>query len=172
MIICMTYSVNSWWKCSCLLILTFCSQVNKQVDLLTKYLMVVLEPLPYTFHWRHRGFWRCKSRFLARDGVHLNNHGSYKFFRSLRGAVLRCMRIFMTSWFLLHVLFKGSNTINLPVPLCCSLPSQCFWLTTALLFVHMLSGTLFPMYRQVCYIVQPRSAYHVSLYGFGHVYCA
>ena len=68
---------------------------NKQVDLLTKYLKVVLEPLPYTFYWRHRGFWRCKSRFLARDGVHLNNRGNYKFFRSLRGAVLRCMRTFM-----------------------------------------------------------------------------
>ena len=70
---------------------------NKQVDLLTKYLKVVLEPLPYTFYWRHRGFWRCKSRFLARDGVHLSNRGSYKLFRSLRGAALRCMRIFMDS---------------------------------------------------------------------------
>ena len=39
---------------------------NKQVDLLTKYLKVVLEPNPYVFYWRYRGFWRCKSRFLAR----------------------------------------------------------------------------------------------------------
>ena len=60
---------------------------NKEVDLLTQYLKVVLEPLPYTFYWRHRGFWRCKSRFLARDGVHLNSRGNYKYFRSLRGAV-------------------------------------------------------------------------------------
>ena len=67
---------------------------NKQVDLLIKYLKVALKLLPYTFYWRHRGFWRCKSRFLDRDGVHLNN---YKFFRTLRGAVLRCMRIFMAS---------------------------------------------------------------------------
>ena len=28
------------------------------------------------------------------------------------------------------------------------------------------------MYQQTCYIVQPRSVYRVSLYGFGHVYCA
>ena len=69
---------------------------NKQVDLLTKYLRVVLEPLSYVIYWRHRGFWRCKSRFLARDGVHLNNRGHYKYFRSLRGAVLRCMRFFMS----------------------------------------------------------------------------
>ena len=67
---------------------------NKQVDLLTKYLKVVLEPIPYVFYWRHGGFWRCKSRFLARDGVYFNKLGHYKYFRSLRGAVLRCIRIF------------------------------------------------------------------------------
>lgn len=33
-------------------------------------------------------------------------------------------------------------------------------------------GILFPMYQQACYIVQPRHAYRVSLYGSGHVYCA
>ena len=38
------------------------------------------------------GFWKCKTRFLARDGVHLNNVGQYKFFRSLRGAVLRYLK--------------------------------------------------------------------------------
>ena len=70
------------------------SSFNKQVDLLTKHLKVVLEPIPYVLYWRHRGFWRCKSRFLAQDGGHLNKLGRYKYFRSLRGTVLRCMRIF------------------------------------------------------------------------------
>ena len=67
---------------------------NRQVDLLNN---VVLEPDPYTFCWRHRGFWRCKSRFLAHEGVHmhLNTRGNYKYFRSLTGALLRCMRKFM-----------------------------------------------------------------------------
>ena len=69
------------------------SSFNKRVELLTKYLKVVLEPIPYVFYWRHSGFWRCKSRFLARDGVRLNKLG-HKYFRSLRGAVLRCIRIF------------------------------------------------------------------------------
>ena len=58
------------------------SSFNKQVDLLTKYLKVVLEPTPYLFYWRHRGFWHCKSSFLARDGVHLNklkNSPNYHF---------------------------------------------------------------------------------------------
>ena len=60
--------------------------------LLTKYLKIVLEPIPYVLYWRRRGFWNCKSRFLTRDGVHLNHLGQYKFFRSLRGAVLQCLQ--------------------------------------------------------------------------------
>ena len=70
---------------------------NRQVKLLTKYLKVVLEPIPYFLYWRHRGFWNCKSRFLTRDGVHLNHFGQYKFFRSLRGAVLQCLRSLQAS---------------------------------------------------------------------------
>ena len=42
---------------------------NRQVKLLTKYLKIVLEPIPYVLYWRYRGFWNCKSRFLTRNGV-------------------------------------------------------------------------------------------------------
>ena len=70
---------------------------NRQVKLLTKYLKVVLEPIPYVLYWRHRGFWNCKSRFLTRDGVHLHHFGQYKFFRSLRGTVLQCWRSLQAS---------------------------------------------------------------------------
>ena len=34
---------------------------NKQVKLLTQYLKVVLEPLPYVIYRRHGGFWNCKT---------------------------------------------------------------------------------------------------------------
>ena len=44
---------------------------NHQVKLLTKYLKVVLEPIPYVLYWRQRGFWNCKSCFLTRDGKSL-----------------------------------------------------------------------------------------------------
>ena len=70
---------------------------NSQVNLLTRYLKVVLEPIPYVVYWRHRGFWNCKSRFLARDGVHLNPLGPHKRFRSLWGAVLRCLKAVVPS---------------------------------------------------------------------------
>lgn len=66
---------------------------NKNVGLLTKYLKTVLEPVPYAFVWSHRGFWETKSSFLCRDGVHLNGGGQHKLYRSLRGAVLKCLRL-------------------------------------------------------------------------------
>ena len=70
---------------------------NRQVKSLTKYLKVVLEPIPYVLYWRHKCFWNCKSRFLTRDGVRLNHLGQYKFFRNLRGAVLQCSRSLQAS---------------------------------------------------------------------------
>ena len=60
--------------------------------LLNRYLKVVLEPIPYAIFWRHKGFWRAKTNFMARDGIHLNDLGQYKLYRGLRGAVLRCLQ--------------------------------------------------------------------------------
>lgn len=65
---------------------------NKNVGILTKYLKVVLEPLVYARFWSHRGFWNSPKDFYAYDGVHLNSRGQHKFYRSLRGAVLKCLR--------------------------------------------------------------------------------
>ena len=60
---------------------------NARVHALNKYLKTLLEALPYSFFWGHWGFWNSSQGFLARDGVHLNRQGQFKFFRSLRGAV-------------------------------------------------------------------------------------
>ena len=69
---------------------------NKNVDILTRYLRVVLEPIPYAFYWGHRGFWKARYNFLASDGVHLNSRGQYKLYRSLRGAILQSLRLLMS----------------------------------------------------------------------------
>ena len=66
---------------------------NSKVGLLTRYLRVVLEPLPYAISWGHRGFWKARSNFYAADGVHLNRIGQYKLYKSLRGEVLRSLRL-------------------------------------------------------------------------------
>ena len=66
---------------------------NKNVDLLTRYLRVVLEPIPYAIYWGHRGFSKARHNFYAADGVHLNSMRLYKLYRSVRGAVLKSMRL-------------------------------------------------------------------------------
>ena len=48
---------------------------NKDVDILTRYLRVVLEPIPYAIYWGHRVFWKARYYFLASDGVHLISGG-------------------------------------------------------------------------------------------------
>ena len=60
--------------------------ILKSLGLLTRYLWVVLEPLPYTIFWGHRGFRKARVNFYAPDGIHLNGLG-------LRGAVLRSLRL-------------------------------------------------------------------------------
>ena len=64
---------------------------SKTVDLSTRYLRVVLEPIPYEINWGHKGFWKARHNFYAADGVHLNNKGQYKLYRSVREAVLKSM---------------------------------------------------------------------------------
>lgn len=50
---------------------------NQRVDILTQYLRVVLEPIPYaTLYWGHRGFWRARYSFFPADGIHLNSRGN------------------------------------------------------------------------------------------------
>ena len=39
--------------------------LNKHVDILTRYLRVILEPIPYAIYWGHRGFWKARYNFLA-----------------------------------------------------------------------------------------------------------
>ena len=47
---------------------------------------------PAISYWRHKGLKRSKSSVLL-DGVHFNSHGQYKLYRSIRGAVIRCLNL-------------------------------------------------------------------------------
>ena len=67
---------------------------NQRVDILTRYLRVFLELIPYATYWGHRGFWRARNSFFSADGIHLNSRRQYKLYRSLRGAVLESLRVF------------------------------------------------------------------------------
>ena len=65
---------------------------NSRVIKLHKYLKV-LEPLQFCFYWRHIGFWNPSSGIYLEDGIHLNNLGLIKLYRSYRGAVLKALSI-------------------------------------------------------------------------------
>ena len=79
--------------CVCQTLLGSDPVFNMRVRAFNKYVKTFLEALPYVFFCGHRGFWNASQRFLARDGIHLNRQGQYKFYRSLRGAVLKSLRI-------------------------------------------------------------------------------
>ena len=66
---------------------------NCKVGKLHQYLKVILEHLPYCYYWRHRGFWNCNPNLYLSNGVHLNSLGNYKFMRSIRGAILKALKL-------------------------------------------------------------------------------
>ena len=51
---------------------------NACVKVVTKYLKVLLTPIPWCFWGGHRGFWNTSQRYFTRDAVHLNKLGHYK----------------------------------------------------------------------------------------------
>ena len=61
---------------------------SSRVGLLTRYLRVVLEHLPYAIFWGHRGFWKAQANVYAVDGIHLNGLGQHKLYESSRGSSL------------------------------------------------------------------------------------
>ena len=66
-----------------------CTAYNLKVTKLHLYLKAVLEPIPYCLYWKHRGFWNSRENIYLPDGVHLNDLGNLKLFRSIRGAVIK-----------------------------------------------------------------------------------
>ena len=38
--------------------------------------------------WKHRRMWQSQSNLFRKDGVHFNAFGNFRFFRSMRGAII------------------------------------------------------------------------------------
>ena len=64
-----------------------------RVEILQRYLDVVLSPIPNAFCWVHRAFSRPGKDFYLPDGVHVNPAGQYHLYRSYRGARIRALRL-------------------------------------------------------------------------------
>ena len=83
-----SHAGGSWFACARLFAETQMRLLTLlKVGMLTRYLRVVLDPLPYAMFWGHTGFWKTKANFYTPDGLHLNTRGQHKLYRSFKGAV-------------------------------------------------------------------------------------
>ncbi len=64
------------------------SEGNRRVDLTNEFLRAVCDGCPRVMFWKHKGLWNTRINQFRADGVHLNNLGNFRFYRSLRGAIV------------------------------------------------------------------------------------
>ena len=66
---------------------------NERVVYLNAYLSFALQDdaIPGSFFWHHIGMWNNHLLVLGRDGTHLNRLGLHRYYRSVRGAILRAI---------------------------------------------------------------------------------
>ena len=76
----------------CLVIKRAEPMFNKKVEVLNRYLSVVVDR-PRVFEWRHKILDSPSHDFLLEDGVHLNPCCQYLLYRIYRGAILKAVNI-------------------------------------------------------------------------------
>ena len=65
---------------------------NTRVTLMNNLSAAFLTNEPQAHFWKHRGMWNPVSPIMARDGIHLNSWGNFKYCRSLRQAIRFAVR--------------------------------------------------------------------------------
>ena len=65
---------------------------NQNIDILNRYLSVVLEPIPYVTFWRHKCVKDSKLKLYKRDQIHMNELGNFKLYKSFRGALIQALK--------------------------------------------------------------------------------
>ena len=66
---------------------------NAQVHDTNRILAKFLECLPNVHFWRHRSFALNHSKLFAHDGFHFNDAGLLRYYRSIRGAVMKAYKM-------------------------------------------------------------------------------
>lgn len=64
---------------------------NIKLQKFNQFLQIVGPTNKNFIFWKHPGFTAPSLTVLGADGVHLNPRGQYKFYKSLRGAILACL---------------------------------------------------------------------------------
>ena len=70
-------------------------EYNDKVLLLNHYCDVVFADRPEVVYWHHRGMWNSTIPVFRPDGIHPNDHGMVRLYRSYRGAVLNALSVRM-----------------------------------------------------------------------------
>ena len=65
---------------------------NANIDALNQYLSVVIDALPCASYWSHHGFKLSELDLYLHDGIHMNETGNFKLFKSFRGAAIQALR--------------------------------------------------------------------------------
>ena len=64
------------------------ARYNSNVDQINADMGEVISILPRATTWNHKGFKQPENPIMRSDGTHFNEHGMFKFYKSLRGAIL------------------------------------------------------------------------------------
>lgn len=66
---------------------------NAHVHETNRLLAKSLECLPNVHFWRHRSFSTIPRKFFSQDGKHLNEAGMLRYYRTIRGAVMKAYKL-------------------------------------------------------------------------------
>ena len=64
---------------------------SQRVQEMNEFLKSVCHTNRISF-WAHKGFWASSKNIFRRDQIHLNDHGNYKLWRSVKGAVFLAVK--------------------------------------------------------------------------------
>ena len=59
---------------------------------INRYLEAFCRDSDCVFFWRHKRLWNSVHEVFRADGVHFNDVGNYRFYRSLRGAMMKAVQ--------------------------------------------------------------------------------
>ena len=66
---------------------------NAHVHETNRLLAKSLESLPSVHFWRHRSFSQIPRKLFSQDGFHLNDAGMLRYYRTIRGAVMKAYKL-------------------------------------------------------------------------------
>ena len=66
-------------------------EYNEQVGMVNDSLQNKVGDCAGLSLWKHRGFWNSAVGLQHEDGVHLNGYGLYKYYKSVKGAILQVL---------------------------------------------------------------------------------